>query len=68
MGKRLICAFLAIVVFLTSCPTVYASNFSDPYNSGVSAAILNKSSKEKIEREFLRVFLRSGVNKKMHGP
>ena len=55
MGKRLICAFFAVVVFITSCPTVYASNFSDPYIAGVTSAILNKSSKEKIERELLRV-------------
>lgn len=55
MGKRIICAFLAVIILLLSCPTVYASSFSDAYNAGVSSAILKKSSKEKIERELLRV-------------
>ena len=57
MGKRFMCAFLAAVMMLLSiCPEVlYARNFSDAYNAGVSSAILNRSSKERIERELLRV-------------
>lgn len=55
MGKRIICVFLAVIIFIISCPAVYAGNFSDAYNAGVSSAILSKSSKEKIERELLRV-------------
>jgi len=56
VGKRILCAFIAMVMtLLLLCPEAYAGNFSDAYNAGVSSAILSKSSKEKIERELLRV-------------
>ena len=55
MSKRFFSIFLATVIFCVSCVEVYANNFSDSYNAGVSSAIVSKSSKEKIERELLRV-------------
>ena len=56
MNKRIICAFLALVITLLAInPAVYAASFSDAYNAGVSSAMLSKSSKERIERELLRV-------------
>lgn len=54
MGKRIICTLLALVLLVASCTEVFAGSFSDAYNAGVSSAILNKSSKEKIERELLK--------------